>query len=183
MYLKRRCRGVSAVRQCCLAFLFLTVAGSVRAVSYSYDYAGMPLSSGRHWEEYVYRYTPGSGWSRTAVAGNKNGNPGNLAVHADDGSTGQVVALDLLFEVYFSSQYKTLGWGIDIGGETEALANFGGLGGAVISSKLDIHGEGFAQPWTVTNLERDFLDNGSRVASIVVPYFSCNAEWKKSYNN
>jgi hypothetical protein len=166
----KRFHGFDTARLCCLAFLFLIVVGRAEALSYTYEYTGSLPILGRHWEEFVYRYTPGAGWSRQNVAGNKNTNPGALLVRADDGSTGQVVALDLLFDVYFSSQYQLGGWGFNISGETDALANFAGFGGATVDTHLDIDGEGFTEPWVKMDLSRDFMDNGSRPLDVVMPY-------------
>jgi hypothetical protein len=140
------------------------------ATSYTYEVGGIYPISDVHWEQYVFRFDPGSGWTGALMRGNEAGMSGFLTVLADDGSSGQRVNLNLVFEVSFYSSYVLGGWGFNISDETQALANFAGMDSGTVSSEFGFTSGDLGTPWGPQPVARDFLDNGAVEMNVRVPF-------------
>jgi hypothetical protein len=87
----------------------LVFGSSASGTTYSFDtLVGLP-DEDTHWDEYLYLYTPGSGWTGENLTGNNGVSNGvAFSVAASDGSTGQSVDVRAYFHQSFEATFFTL---------------------------------------------------------------------------
>lgn len=150
----------------------IALCGNASGVTYTSDFGGLPPSYGRHWDEFIFRYTPGVGWFRdfTMGRGNADARSGYLNIISDNGSEGETIDVDLRFAIKVNSSYTSVGYGFDITSEVEALSNFGGMDDGELSGTFSVSSEGLIKEWVPQPVERSLLDNGEAEFGIVVPF-------------
>lgn len=117
------------------AIACLVLGSSASGTTYSFDtLAGFP-DEDTHWDEYLYLYTPGSGWTGENIIGNSGVATGvAFSVAASDGSTGQSVNVRAYFHQSLEASLFTLSPDAYPGLVDPAyFDNFGGLSSITVT--------------------------------------------------
>jgi hypothetical protein len=120
----------------------MVLGSSAFGTTYSFDtLVGLP-DEDTHWDEFLFLYTPGSGWSGENLTGN-NGYANGVAfsVAASDGSTGQNVNVRAHFHQSFEAFFFTLSPdAYPEFLEPEYFDNFGGLDSITVTEGNTVTG-------------------------------------------